>query len=1098
MAAGLRFKDWPLRAKMALLLVAASLVPLGIATWTSINNARADRYDSARQSLSANAELLAREIDAVNASYLRFARILALSAEAALEQLQGEHPDFEGIRQIITGQAQYWMGSDPAITGIALLDGNGHIALGTTQLGTSQGTAGLDLSYRKWVRTALEGKDVVSDVFMPRGGLDEPVPTVAYVVPVMDSSGKVSGAVVVWVDAKVLSTLLRELNDKIGPGSFASLFDGLGIRIANGANPDAVFHPVEPLSPEVIEELVAEQRFGSKTRELVTAVQGAAWDPQLGRDALLDFGMFRTQLPGGKWARVFGWRCSSTSWVVYYALPESVLLADVARIVREKLVFAAIIMMLALLVGALVAAMILRPLRRLADGAVALGAGDFSARVQLDRRDELGALGATFNQMAARIQEQAEALRRESEAQYRQLFQTMTEAFCTIEVIFDEQNQPIDFKYLETNREFDAQTGFGNVVGRTQREVVPTLEDRWMRVYGRVALTGEAEWLEDEADGRFYDVRAYKVGGPESRKVAVLFNDVTERRLTEQRRKTELESLNLLQQITRAIGERQDLPSIFQEVLRALEGQLPVDFGCVLLYRPDDAALTVVAVGEGSRELADAMQLREAVRVPIDKNGLSRCVRGQLVHESDISQVQFAFPQRLACAGLASLVAAPLLVESRVFGVLVVARRAGDFASAECEFLRQLSEHVALAAHQAQLYENLQAAYDELRQTQQAVMQQDRLRALGQMASGIAHDINNAVSPIALYADSMMEREAGLSDAGRAQLQTIQRAIHDVAATVSRMREFYRANEPQLMQGPVQLNELVPQVLELTKARWSDLPQQRGITIDVQTRLQAGLPEILGAANEIREALTNLVFNAVDAMPAGGVLTVATCTVDQDRVLVSVTDTGIGMDEESRRRCLEPFFTTKGERGTGLGLAMVYGMVQRHQAQIEMDSTPGHGTSVSLVFPVAGAVPGTAGVAQVVVPRGLRILVVDDDPVLLRSLSEVLQQEGHQVTAASGGHEGIEAVRSALAQGKQFSVVITDLGMPRVDGRQVAQAVKQIDPAVPVVLLTGWGERLASEGDVPSGVDLLLSKPPKLRDLRGALARVAVDSRRGQ
>ncbi len=227
-------------------------------------------------------------------------------------------------------------------------------------------------------------------------------------------------------------------------------------------------------------------------------------------------------------------------------------------------------------------------------------------------------------------------------------------------------------------------------------------------------------------------------------------------------------------------------------------------------------------------------------------------------------------------------------------------------------------------------------------------MQQERLRALGQMASGIAHDINNAISPVALYTDSLLEREAGISERGTGQLKTVQRAIHDVAATVARMREFYRQREPQMSLEPVQLNDLVQQVVELTRARWSDMPHMRGVVIDLKTELKPDLPLIMGVESEIRDALTNLVFNAVDAMPDGGAL--AACgpaPAEFGRVVVEVSDTGVGMDEATRRRCLEPFFTTKGERGTGLGLAMVYGMVQRHSADIDIDSAVGRGTTVT-------------------------------------------------------------------------------------------------------------------------------------------------------
>ncbi len=196
------------------------------------------------------------------------------------------------------------------------------------------------------------------------------------------------------------------------------------------------------------------------------------------------------------------------------------------------------------------------------------------------------------------------------------------------------------------------------------------------------------------------------------------------------------------------------------------------------------------------------------------------------------------------------------------------------------------------------------------------------------------------------------------------------------------------------------------------------------------------------------------------------------------------------MDEATRRRCLEPFFTTKGERGTGLGLAMVYGTMQRHGADIEIESVLGQGTTVRLSFAVPTVVTGTrASATAYTVPSALRILVVDDDPLLLKSLRDVLEAGGHKVVTAAGGQAGIDTFREALAGGKSFAVVITDLGMPYVDGRQVASAVKQASPSTPVIMLTGWGQRMADESDIPAHVDRVLSKPPKLRELSAALAQ---------
>jgi signal transduction histidine kinase len=397
----------------------------------------------------------------------------------------------------------------------------------------------------------------------------------------------------------------------------------------------------------------------------------------------------------------------------------------------------------------------------------------------------------------------------------------------------------------------------------------------------------------------------------------------------------------------------------------------------------------------------------------------------------------------------------------------------------------------------------LELSNEALRQAQQALIQQERLRALGQMASGIAHDINNAISPISLYTESLLERETTLSPGARDRLVTIQRAIDDVAQTVARMREFYRPREPELDLAVVGLNKLVQQVVELTRARWSDQPQRRGIMIELTPKLASELPDIRGADNEIRDALTNLVFNAVDALPNGGVIEVRTSVhsvttqegAPTRNVCLEVSDTGVGMDEETRRRCLEPFFTTKGERGTGMGLAMVYGMAQRHGCALEIDSKPGAGTTIRLVFPIstAASVPAAPVSTPQAQARSLRILVVDDDPVLTQSLQCTLEEDGHRVTVADGGQAGIDAFHGARQALAPFDIVITDLGMPHVDGRQVVASVRAATLDTPIIMLTGWGQRLQADNEQTPHVDRLLSKPPRLQELRKALSELTAD-----
>jgi signal transduction histidine kinase len=500
--------------------------------------------------------------------------------------------------------------------------------------------------------------------------------------------------------------------------------------------------------------------------------------------------------------------------------------------------------------------------------------------------------------------------------------------------------------------------------------------------------------------------RAEVAGPHEVADVAVAFNTLIdtreranqEREAAQSKLQLQLSRLDLLHRITRAIGERHDLRSIFQVVIRSLETDLPIDFGCICLYEEAERVLTVTSFGSPSEALTKKLAMTEHERIVVDRNGLATCIKGQTRYEPDIRRIEGDFTQRLASAGLRALVISPLLAQGTVFGALIAARaQAQTFSSNECEFLRQLSDHVALATHQAQLYTTLQQAYDELRQSQQAVMQQERLRALGQMASGVAHDINNAVAPIALYTDSLLEHEPSLSERARGYLSVIRRAIADVGETVKGMRDFYRPQDRDAALTRIDLNPVVSQVIELTRSRWRDQPQQRGIAIAVRTELQQPLAVILGQESEIRDALTNLIFNAVDAMPDGGTLTVRTRS-SAETVQLEVADSGVGMDEETRRRCLEPFFTTKGERGTGLGLAMVYGMVRRHSAELEIDSTLHRGTTMRITFAAAHAAATVAPpvAAAEETPRPLSILIVDDDPLVLESLGATLGSDGHK------------------------------------------------------------------------------------------------------
>lgn len=381
---------------------------------------------------------------------------------------------------------------------------------------------------------------------------------------------------------------------------------------------------------------------------------------------------------------------------------------------------------------------------------------------------------------------------------------------------------------------------------------------------------------------------------------------------------------------------------------------------------------------------------------------------------------------------------------------------------------------------------SLEKAMEELKAAQQQAIQQERLRALGTMASGIAHDFNNSLAAILGFSELLVHRPENLADKEKTlrYLQMMNTAAQDAGTVVNRLREFYRQREEGEVFAPVDLNQLVKEAVSLTQPKWKNQAEANGITIQIVTEL-GGIPLVIGNAADLREALTNLIFNAVDAMPQGG--TIALCTrSDGAQVTLEVSDTGLGMTEEVRRRCLEPFFTTKGDRGTGLGLSMVYGILQRHHGTIDIRSKLGAGTTFVLTLPaVCEQSPTKEADAAPGAHRPLRVLLADDEEIVRHIVKEYLLGDGHCVVTATNGQEGLDQFQRG-----EFDVVILDRAMPGMSGDQLAVAVKQLKPETPVILLTGFGSIMQASGEEPPGVDLVLGKPVTIAGLRSALANV--------
>lgn len=368
----------------------------------------------------------------------------------------------------------------------------------------------------------------------------------------------------------------------------------------------------------------------------------------------------------------------------------------------------------------------------------------------------------------------------------------------------------------------------------------------------------------------------------------------------------------------------------------------------------------------------------------------------------------------------------------------------------------------------------------EERRIAEQMEQTSKLAAVGQLAAGVAHDFNNLLSVI-LGRAQLLKRKA-LDARMRESLEVIERAALDGAATVRRLQNFARRRTEEAKE-PVDLGRTLQEVLELTRTRWRDDARAKGISYEVELRAEDELI-VSGVASELREVFTNLVINALDAMPDGGLLAIEARRTG-DQAVLRFTDTGIGMPEEVRRRIFEPFFTTKGHAGTGLGLAISYGIIERHGGQIELASEVGRGSVFTITLPLAKGAHAAATERDEQPTRGICALVIDDEEAVRDTLAEMLTEMGHTAVKVSSGPEGLRWLERA-----SFDAVFTDLSMPEMDGWAVARHVRARWPEIKTLLVTGYGASLEPNGEWTELVDAVISKPFSFDEIAATLARL--------
>jgi len=545
--------------------------------------------------------------------------------------------------------------------------------------------------------------------------------------------------------------------------------------------------------------------------------------------------------------------------------------------------------------------------------------------------------------------------------------------------------------------------------------------------------------------------------------------------------KSQKEKLEALLTVSQAVTSTLDHQTVLDTVAKEVRRVIQVDECTVFMIDPTSQMLHPVA--------CDVMEFRDevmAVRLQVGE-GITGSValsgQGEIVQDSELD------PRAVSVPGTppedSSLLCVPLVARQKVIGVITLSRIGTHrrlFAQSDLELATLFAAHCSAAIDNARIYAQMKSAYDELRATQQQLVLSAKLNALGEMAGGVAHDFNNILA--AILGRTQLLMRGPTSPELRRQLEVIEQAALDGAHTVRRVQEFTRVRHDERFET-LDLDRVIEGVVEFTRPAWFTNAKKRGVTVEMHLELTARQP-VAGNASELREVFTNLVLNAVDAMPWGGDLFIRT-EDSEGGLRVTFRDTGIGMDEETRTRVFDPFFTTKEVQGTGLGLSVAYGIVTRHRGHIGVKSERGIGTEFIVTLPAGSApaprAPETLGHGPIA-PH--TVLVVDDEEPVLDVLAEMLHALGQEVHAAVGGEAGIASFDRIQPQ-----IVFTDLGMPEVNGWDVALHARTQRPDVALVLVTGWGFQLEEDAAMARGVDVILAKPFTLEDVERALSRVS-------
>ena len=419
--------------------------------------------------------------------------------------------------------------------------------------------------------------------------------------------------------------------------------------------------------------------------------------------------------------------------------------------------------------------------------------------------------------------------------------------------------------------------------------------------------------------------------------------------------------------------------------------------------------------------------------------------------------------------------------------------QSGNVLASEVTCVTRLGEHRALSVtmslltgESGQTQRVLMVAQDitQRKRWEEGLVQAERIRVVSQLASGVAHDINNDLAVILGYSEYLLAKSENLDESERHALDAIQKQAQGCAETVRRIQVFAR-RVPRDKFTYFSINEAIREVVELTEPSWRSGNKQSWTGIKLETSLQR-VPPVHAHYASLKEAVASLVNNAVAALPEGGTISLRTRSSDGE-VVLEVADDGVGIDPRDINRIVDPFFTTRGPASSGLGLSIAYNLVSQSGGKLSVDSQQGVGTTFTARLPAAPAefaiLPEAEGRAPEV--ASLRILVAEDETLVAGMLRTFLESVGHNVTVCLDGAEAIETFEK-----QEFDLAVVDIGMPEVDGWAVSRRINELRPDVPIIVATGWNMTVEDGRDQGATVDSVLIKPFAIADLIEAVDHV--------